>query len=375
MLITDSVICSYEDTIDVSARVQNDGSISEGYTLTWHTDPGGGTFKAPNAPSTQFVPSASAKATGSVKVYAQSDAIGKCPTVGGQTNMTINKAPVAAIHCDSCEGCEPLNVRLAALPTGISDAKYTWTWVNNAYNPSNDSATVVPQLYSGNGKAKVSLTVESNSTGCKATSPYQETFVHAKPKAVFTPDPRYSTVAKPFFSFNNTSFNPDNSAMTYTWNMGPLKPYFMGDRIMTEKDPRNVEFPADTGHFSVWLNVKTQYGCADSTLDSVHVEPDITVFVPSAFHPSSTVPCNDGEPDCNTKFWVAAQGYATIEIFVFNRWGQQVFYTNNASIGWDGTVKNNGTDICPQEVYIYQINATSFNGKAYKYSGSVTLLK
>jgi hypothetical protein len=38
-------------------------------------------------------------------------------------------------------------------------------------------------------------------------------------------------------------------------------------------------------------------------------------------------------------------------------------------------VQNNGTDFCPQDVYVYQVNATSYNGKAYKYSGSITLLR
>ncbi|MEI6596429.1 MAG: gliding motility-associated C-terminal domain-containing protein, partial [Bacteroidota bacterium] len=82
--------------------------------------------------------------------------------------------------------------------------------------------------------------------------------------------------------------------------------------------------------------------------------------------------------DCNARFRPAASGYLTIEIYIFNRWGQQVYFSNNAEEGWNGNMdgKPDGEGIpCQQDVYIYQINATSFSGKAYKYSGSITLLR
>ena len=108
----------------------------------------------------------------------------------------------------------------------------------------------------------------------------------------------------------------------------------------------------------------------------IQLDPDITVFIPNSFNPGSTVPCASGDPDCNSTFKPAASGYATIEVYIFNRWGQQVFFTNNADIGWNGNMNNKvGGTPCPQDVYIYQVNATSYSGKTYKYSGSVTLLR
>jgi hypothetical protein len=48
--------------------------------------------------------------------------------------------------------------------------------------------------------------------------------------------------------------------------------------------------------------------------------------------------------------------------------------TYDEAEGWNGRDFNNGKD-CQQDAYIYQINATSFSGKKYSYSGSVTLLR
>jgi gliding motility-associated-like protein len=140
-------------------------------------------------------------------------------------------------------------------------------------------------------------------------------------------------------------------------------------------NPTGVEFNADTGWIKVYLKTTTEYGCWDTTSRDVKVEPDITVFTPNAFRPGSSVPCPEGEPQCNEVFKIAANGYATIEIIVYNRWGQEVFRTNDANIGWNGCVNNKLGQECPQDVYIYQIYATSYNGKSYKYSGSVTLIR
>jgi gliding motility-associated-like protein len=218
----------------------------------------------------------------------------------------------------------------------------------------------------------------TSKAGCKRLSAPQNVTVHAFPVAAFEPDPPVTTIAKPYFNFNNTSVTPDNSAMTYLWNLGPMpgsNPPVV--RTSTEHSPRDISFDADTSSQSnkvVFLKVTTEHGCSDSTFRNIMINPDITVFTPSAFYPDSKVPCpyTEFDSDCNKVFKVAADGYMTIEIYVFNRWGQQMFFTNDSKKGWDG--KFQGVD-SPQDVYIYQINATSYNGKKYTYSGSVTLLR
>jgi gliding motility-associated-like protein len=162
--------------------------------------------------------------------------------------------------------------------------------------------------------------------------------------------------------------------MSFEWTFAKLGET-PGVRKSYEINPINIEFDADTGEIPVYLRAVTEYGCWDTTSRKIYVEPDITVFIPNAFRPGSDVDCPEGDLDCNKAFKVAADGYATIDIIVFNRWGQQVFRTNNHNIGWKGTVNNVNGQECPQDVYIYQIYATSFNGKQYKYSGSVTLLR
>src|SRR6185369_15908689 len=112
-----------------------------------------------------------------------------------------------------------------------------------------------------------------------------------------------------------------------------------------------------TGVKAIKLKVTTEFGCSDEYSTTVRIDPDITVFIPNAFYPNSNVPCQNQDPDCNKVFKPAAAGYLTIEVFIFNRWGQQVFYTNDANVGWNGNMDNKMPGIpCQQDVYIYQVN-------------------
>ena len=164
--------------------------------------------------------------------------------------------------------------------------------------------------------------------------------------------------------------------MGYLWNLGPgpdiTRPE---DRKVTDANPVNIEYAGDTAQKDITLTVTTEYGCVDSITHKIRIDPDITVFIPNAFRPSSTVTdCFDNDPNCNKVFKVVANGHLSVEVFVYNRWGQMVFKTTDANVGWNGNVMN-GTVECPQEVYVYQVNATSYSGKSYRYSGSITLLR
>ncbi|MES2560887.1 MAG: gliding motility-associated C-terminal domain-containing protein, partial [Bacteroidota bacterium] len=247
-------------------------------------------------------------------------------------------------------------------------------------NDSMTSRTIADYETTTNGLYRLQLTVSTNTTpACTDVSDWMTVTAHAVPEAAFTAEKWVTTIAKPFFSFTNQSTVEDGSGLKYLWNLGagpdPNRP---ADRMVTETNPTNIEYSADTAQKDVTLYVTTEHGCIDSVTHKIRIDPDITVFIPNAFRPGSNpnaTPCLDGDPECNREFRVVANGHLSVEIFIFNRWGQLVFKTNNEKEGWNGTVLNKGVELCPQEVYVYQVNATSYSGKQYRYSGSVTLLR
>ena len=57
---------------------------------------------------------------------------------------------------------------------------------------------------------------------------------------------------------------------------------------------------------------------------------------------------------------------------IFNRWGEQVFQTNDPTVGWDGTANSHK---CPEDVYIYILQFQMSDGQYIERKGSVALLR
>ena len=57
---------------------------------------------------------------------------------------------------------------------------------------------------------------------------------------------------------------------------------------------------------------------------------------------------------------------------IYNRWGRQVFQTNNPNLGWDGSFEGNQS---PQGVYIYSVKYKNSQNVYIEKTGSVTLLR
>lgn len=89
------------------------------------------------------------------------------------------------------------------------------------------------------------------------------------------------------------------------------------------------------------------------------------VFIPNAFRPASEI----------NNIFIPVTTYVNFteyEFSVFNRWGLQVFTTNNVDQGWDGT--NRGTK-SEEGVYVYLVRFKSSRGEYIDFKGSVTLLR
>ncbi|MBK7964101.1 MAG: gliding motility-associated C-terminal domain-containing protein [Bacteroidetes bacterium] len=93
-----------------------------------------------------------------------------------------------------------------------------------------------------------------------------------------------------------------------------------------------------------------------------------TIFVPNAFTP-------DGD-GINDLFRAYVNNAPAFNFKIINRRGQQIFYTENPTEGWDGTYE--GQD-APIGVYVYRINYQGFDSEGIKVKkkklGTFTLLR
>ncbi len=119
-----------------------------------------------------------------------------------------------------------------------------------------------------------------------------------------------------------------------------------------------------------WVEVGLN-GCY--AIDSLFVTlPLQRIPIPNAFTPNQ-----DG---INDVFNIVSKNYNLININdfslqIFNRWGQLIFETNDPTLGWDGTCKN---ELCKQGTYVYIISYVEMKSEfpvSNLKRGTVTLLR
>ncbi len=88
------------------------------------------------------------------------------------------------------------------------------------------------------------------------------------------------------------------------------------------------------------------------------------IFIPTGFTPNG-----DGKNDV---FKVFGNDLTEANIIVYDRWGEQVFESNDPSIGWDGTY--NGKQL-PPDVYGFYAIVKCEDGQSFAKKGNVTLIR
>jgi gliding motility-associated-like protein len=122
-----------------------------------------------------------------------------------------------------------------------------------------------------------------------------------------------------------------------------------------------------SGEGIYWVMVVDSLGCSGS--DSVLVKScSGNIYVPNAFTPNG-----DG---LNDIFRVSASpdDITEFSMVVFNRWGEQLFISNDLTTGWDGIVKG---QYCPPDTYVWIVSykGTSGTGETVILKGTVELIR
>lgn len=108
-----------------------------------------------------------------------------------------------------------------------------------------------------------------------------------------------------------------------------------------------------------------QFGCKDTAFIRIGIDYSMIEMVPSAFTPNG-----DGRNDV---FKLLNANFQKLQEFrVFNRYGQEVFSTNDPAMGWDGNFRGVAQ---PIGAYNYLIRVSLPNGEVRIYKGDVTLIR
>ncbi len=107
-------------------------------------------------------------------------------------------------------------------------------------------------------------------------------------------------------------------------------------------------------------------GCEDETIREVYVEPDCMFYSPDAF-----TPYGDGKNDLFRGYGGGIK-WETYEMFIYNRWGEEIFATSDIEYPWKGWYKDMEVE---SGVYVWMIRLYDIKGEQHTYRGHVTLLR
>ncbi len=341
----------------LTLTVSSDQSMCPGGSVSFTATAGGGdgiyTYSWAPGGYTSSAITVSPSAT-TVYTVTVSDACGTAPVKDSVTS-TVNPQPVVHFTADTTHGCSDLCVQFTNTSTNGS----SWLW---DYGDGNISTSQNPTLYCYGtaGIYTVSLFTTS-AAGCKDSLiiPNMIT-VYSHPNAAFTASPQPAIILDPTVYFKDQSTDAYGPIASWLWDFG--------DPLNGSSTNRNTNYTyPDTGKYCVTLTVANKYGCLGSTQQCIIIEPVYTFYIPNAFTPN-----HDGENDVFMPYGTYICGY---EMYIFDRWGQQLYHTFNINAGWDGVVEGK-TKKAEEDTYIYLIKVTDcIQYNEHQYIGKVSLVK
>lgn len=273
--------------------------------------------------------------------------------------VVVKEAPI--IKADPmaqtiCSG-ESVDINITSDSTGVV---YGWVAITDSVTGvTNKTGSVIRDtlFYSGSTSETVTYAIIGTKNGCSSQPIYVTVTVNPAPTTMTSATLSASpTVVEEGSSTNlNVTLSPYVPGIVYSW-------------IPTESlNCTNCPDPIATPTGDTWYTVKltTPEGC--NIKDSIFIKYKIKcgeVYVPNIFSPNQ-----DGNNDV---FKVYSRCMVSIELSVFDRWGNRVFFTNKVDEAWDGSfngkVMNSGT-------YIYRATVSLLDGTSEDLKGTITLVR
>jgi gliding motility-associated-like protein len=283
-------------------------------------------------------PNASPAAT---TTYTVSAALGVCVMTGTET-ITVLPAPVAmATGSDTI--CYGQSVQLE----GSGGVSYQWspaTYLSSTTIPN--PVVQTPQK---------SLTYALNVTGANGCTSIQPAvvMVEVTTPVVFA---GYDTAVLIGQTLPLDAVDIDNSGFTnFQWS-----PALGLDNPSIQNPVATI-----TGDITYTVTASTPTGCSATASIKIIAVTVSDIAVPNAFTPNG-----DGHNDVLRVHLIGIKDFKYFR--VFNRWGQQVFFSSDPGAAWDGTVAG---QVQPLGTYVWMALGLDFSGRAVAREGTVILVR
>jgi gliding motility-associated-like protein len=280
------------------------------------------------------------------------DGTAMCPGDTATINISLATVGSGSIFVSNNEGCTPVSVDFVNA-SAASGESCSWDFGDG----STATGCTPSHTYTAEGCFDVTLTVTSPE-GCEDVQTIPDLVcTYDPPEAGFSIPNSFLTADNTTVEFTNTSTN----AISYEWIFGQLG-------TSAEVDPEFTFPQGEQGEYQVCLTAYNALGCSDNICAPINVQEALIYYVPNAFTP-------DGNEYNQSFLPVFTSGFDPYDyhMTVFNRWGEILFESYNATYGWDGTF---GGDIVEEGIYLWKIEfKDAYTDKRYSQIGHILLMR
>lgn len=299
----DTTVNCINQLISLNAQTSGGGA---NHVVTWNTGDTGNNIDVNVVATTTYTATVT-------------DACGN--TASADVTVTVIPVPITSVITADTSVCPGDSVTLVVTPSGGTGNDYTFEW--------------------NTGQTDSMITVSPSSTfeyivgigdECGTISIWDSTTVNIiEISANFAATGLMEEESE--VTFNNLSTGADS----YLWDFG-------NGETSTLVNPST--FYGEPANYSITLIATNAAGCIDSITQIVDIKPEFLIYVPNAFTP-------DGDEFNQTwDVYITGHDAFDFDLFLYNRWGEIIWESHDASIGWDGTYQG---QLVQSEMYTWQI--------------------
>lgn len=267
--------------------------------------------------------------------------------------VDVLQVPSLSFNANPGSGCAPICVTFAGVASQVpGNNVVSWAW--NFGDGQTATGFNGQHCYNFSGNYSVGL-YGITQMGClDSVVQYNVIKVYPNPHADFSADPFQTDIYE-----NTIHFTDESQTNIVLWN------WTLQSGVYSNSQNPTYTY-AQEGTYPVKLVVVNSNGCRDSIIKDVVIVPVYTFYAPNAFTP------NEDGKDENFLPLGTAWNANTYHLWVFDRWGNELFHTVDANQGWDG--KKNG-DVLQEDVYVWRVSLNDVFGLGHDYKGVISLVR
>ncbi|MEZ5171985.1 MAG: gliding motility-associated C-terminal domain-containing protein [Bacteroidia bacterium] len=230
---------------------------------------------------------------------------------------------------------------------GVHGGEYLITWRQDVYGMNTD----LPGLSSNTYQAVISDTSSGCSVDTSLTIPG-----YPLVQALFVSSPNVDCI--PFDQDSIRFIDLSTGAFSGSWNFGDgaIIPYTPGTNPAHDYSTH--------GQYQVVLEVSDTNGCSSKLEKLICIQEPFRIYMPSAITVNGDL--------MNDQLFVYGYGIKHIDLYVYNRRGDEIWHGKDNQHMWDG--KYAGREV-PSGVYAYIVEVQWVDDSTYSKAGTITVIR